>query len=685
MVNPLLAPSALPYGLPDFAHLGVAEYREAIQAGMESSLAAVREIIANPEPPTFDNTIAALERASVDLDRALAAFYTVVPAHGTDEIRDLRRELSPALSAHSDQIWMDPALFGRINEVATNGAGELAEDAAYLTSRYQLTARLAGAELPEEDRAELSSINTEIARLRNEFSDRLLADTNDLAVHFDTAEQLDGLSQEELDLCADAATEAGLDGYVVALVNTTIHPYLAVLTNRDSRQRLYEATGQRGNRNNEWDTKEIVTALVSLRARRAALLGFATHAHLKTADQTVKSPTVIRERIWPLAEPALANMYREAEALQQLINDRAHQSGEQTFELAPWDWAFYTELLQQQTFDLDSAELRPYFELDAVLHQGVFHAATELYGITFQQRDDLGGYHPDVRVYEVFNEDGSGLGLLLYDPFARPTKQGGAWMNSPVSQSRMLGAAPVVCQNLNLPKPREGAPVLLALDNLRTAFHEFGHALHGLLSDVYWPSQSGTSVPRDFVEYPSQVNELWITWPSVLANYARHQQTGEPLPADLAAKLSALGTFNQGFSTTEYLGAALLDQELHALADGDQIDDLERWTEQALDRIGLANPYVAPRYRPWYFSHIFANNYDGAYYSYLWSEILDADTSDWFTSNGGLDRALGQKFRDELLSRGDSRDPMTSVAAVLGRQPDITPLLVRRGLLTADA
>ena len=685
MVNPLLAPSTLPYGLPDFARLGVAEYREAIQAGMESSLAAVREVIANPEPPTFDNTIAALERASVDLDRALAAFYTVVPAHGTDEIRDLRRELSPALSAHSDQIWMDPALFGRINEVATNGAGELAEDAAYLTSRYQLTARLAGAELPEEDRAELSSINTEIARLRNEFSDRLLADTNDLAVHFDTAEQLDGLSQEELDLCADAATEAGLDGYVVALVNTTVHPYLAVLTNRESRQRLYEATAQRGNRNNEWDTKEIVTELVSLRARRAALLGFATHAHLKTADQTVKSPTVIRERIWPLAEPALANMYREAEALQQLINDRAHQSGEQTFELAPWDWAFYTELLQQQTFDLDSAELRPYFELDAVLHQGVFHAATQLYGITFQQRDDLGGYHPDVRVYEVFNEDGSGLGLLLYDPFARPTKQGGAWMNSPVSQSRMLGAAPVVCQNLNLPKPREGAPVLLTLDNLRTAFHEFGHALHGLLSDVYWPSQSGTSVPRDFVEYPSQVNELWITWPSVLANYARHQQTGEPLPADLAAKLSALGTFNQGFSTTEYLGAALLDQELHALADGEQIDDLERWTEQALDRIGLANPYVAPRYRPWYFSHIFANNYDGAYYSYLWSEILDADTSDWFTSNGGLDRALGQKFRDELLSRGDSRDPMTSVAAVLGRQPDITPLLVRRGLLTADA
>ena len=685
MVNPLLAPSTLPYGLPDFARLGVAEYREAIQAGMESSLAAVREVIANPEPPTFDNTIAALERASVDLDRALAAFYTVVPAHGTDEIRDLRRELSPALSAHSDQIWMDPALFGRINEVATNGAGELAEDAAYLTSRYQLTTRLAGAELPEEERAELSSINTEIARLRNEFSDRLLADTNDLAVHFDTAEQLDGLSQEELDLCADAATEAGLDGYVVALVNTTVHPYLAVLTNRESRQRLYEATAQRGNRNNEWDTKEIVTELVSLRARRAALLGFATHAHLKTADQTVKSPTVIRERIWPLAEPALANMYREAEALQQLINDRAHQSGEQTFELAPWDWAFYTELLQQQTFDLDSAELRPYFELDAVLHQGVFHAATQLYGITFQQRDDLGGYHPDVRVYEVFNEDGSGLGLLLYDPFARPTKQGGAWMNSPVSQSRMLGAAPVVCQNLNLPKPREGAPVLLTLDNLRTAFHEFGHALHGLLSDVYWPSQSGTSVPRDFVEYPSQVNELWITWPSVLANYARHQQTGEPLPADLAAKLSALGTFNQGFSTTEYLGAALLDQELHALADGEQIDDLERWTEQALDRIGLANPYVAPRYRPWYFSHIFANNYDGAYYSYLWSEILDADTSDWFTSNGGLDRALGQKFRDELLSRGDSRDPMTSVAAVLGRQPDITPLLVRRGLLTADA
>lgn len=684
MPNPLLGVSTLPYQLPDFANLSVDDYREAISQGMVANLAAVAAIVDNPAPPTFDNTIAALEAADGDLSRALSAFYTVVPAHGTDEIRALATEVAPQLAAHSDAIWMNQQLFARIVAVAEGDQTGLAPDAQHLTLRYLTSSRLAGAELDDAHREELAQINASLATKRTQFQERLLKDTNDLAVHFEDAADLDGLTPEQIDLCADAARERGLDGYLVALVNTTVHPYLATLTQRTSRRRIYEATGQRGSRGNDFDTTGLVVEMVELRARRAALLGYATHTEVRTADQTVGNPTRIREQIYPLAPAALANMYSEAEALQELINQRQHAAGEPIFELAPWDWAFHTELLQQARFQLDSAELVPYFELQAVLEDGVFHAATQLYGISFSRRDDLAGYHPDVMVFEVFNADGSELGLLLYDPYARETKQGGAWMNSPVQQSGLQGTLPVVCQNLNLPKPRAGAPVLLTVDHVNTAFHEFGHALHGLFSDVHWPTQSGTSVPRDFVEYPSQVNELWMTWPEVLANYARHHSTGEPLPQHLADKLAALGSFNEGFKTTEYLGAALLDQELHSLGADEKVGDLEAFTAAALERIGLANPYVAPRYRPAYFAHTFGNSYDGAYYSYIWSEILDADTVEWFKNNGGLTRELGDIFRTELLARGDSRPPMESFEAVVGRAPDITPLLVRRGLAPAQ-
>ncbi|MGD7731501.1 M3 family metallopeptidase [Propionibacteriaceae bacterium G57] len=685
MSNPLLTPSTLPYQLPDYAALGVEQYRHAITVGMQKNRDAVQAIINNPEPPTFDNTIAALEAADRDLNRALSAFYPVVTAHGTDEIRALAAEVAPELAAHSDAIWMDQALFGRIAAVASGDLSGLDADAAHLTGRYLVHARLAGAELDDEGRSELAAINARLAGMRQRFQELLLKDTNDLAVHFTDAAELDGLPADQLDLCADAARGKGLDGYLVALVNTTVHPYLSDLTVRESRRRIYEATAQRGHRGNEFDTTGLVVEMVALRAQRASLLGYPTHAHARTADQTVGNPETIRERIHPLAAPALANMYREAEALQELINARQHAAGEATFELAPWDWPYYTELLQQLRFDLDSAQVKPYLEMHRVIEDGVFFAATQLYGITFTSRNDLVGWHPDVLFYEVANEDGSPLGLLLYDPFARDTKQGGAWMNSPVHQSRLFGTLPVVSQNLNLPKPREGAPVLLTLDEVNTAFHEFGHALHGLFSNVYWPTQSGTAVPRDFVEFPSQVNEMWQSWPEVLANYARHHDTGEPMPAAMADKVRALGGFNQGFMTTEYLGAALLDQELHSLHAGEQVGDLDAFTARALERVGLANPYVGPRYRPSYFAHTFGNTYDGAYYSYIWSEILDADTVEWFRANGGLDRELGETFRRELLSRGDSRPPMDSFKAVVGREPDITPLLVRRGLTVAEA
>lgn len=682
MVTSPLDASTLPYQLPDFARLGASDYREAITEGMGRHRAAVDAIVANPETPTFDNTIAALEVADVDLSNALMAFHTRRLSDATDEIRELDQQLAPQLAAHQDAIWLDPALFARIRAVADADQSELAEDARHLVEHYLTAARLAGAELDDDARAELTELNGRLATLRADFTARLLASTNALAVHVTDADELDGLTPEQLDACADAARERGLDGWLVALVNTTVHPWLALLTRRETRRRIYEASAQRGRHQDgaeePTDTTELVRQIIGLRTRRAELLGFATHAHVRTADQTIRNPETIRERIYPLAAPALANMYREAEALQDLINARQHAAGEPTFELAPWDWAYYTELLQQERFELDSAEVRPYLEFGRVLHDGVFHAATELYGITFHARDDLVGHHADVLVFEVREADGSELGLLLYDPWARDTKGGGAWMTSVVAQSHLLGTRPVVTQNLNLVKPRPGAPVLLTMDEVTTMFHEFGHALHGLFSDVHWPSQHGTSVPRDFVEYPSQVNEQWITHPEVLRHYARHHETGEPMPDGLIEKLAGMGSFNEGFKTTEYLGAALLDQELHSLSAGESIDDLDRFTAEALDRIGLANPYVAPRYRPAYFAHIFANSYDAAYYSYIWSEMMDADTVEWFA--GRLERGVGEEFRAELLSRGDSRDPMDSFRAVLGREPDIGPLLRRRGL-----
>ncbi|MCT1458995.1 M3 family metallopeptidase [Aestuariimicrobium sp. p3-SID1156] len=685
MSNSLLSPSTLPYQLPDFANLSIEDYREAFAEGMARNREAIEQIVTNPEQATFDNTIAALERADEDLSRVQHAFYTVHGSHGTEEIRNLAKELAPKLSAHSDAIWMDPRLFARLKAVVEGDQSQLHEDARFLAEKYLTSARLAGAELDDQAREKMSALNAEMAQLRTEFTSRLLKSTNDLAVHFTEASDLDGLSPEQRDLCADAARERGLDGWLVALVNTTVHPWLSVLTNRGARRRIYEATAQRGRQGNEFDTTELVTRMVELRAERAALLGYPTHAHVRTADQTIGNPETIRERIYPLAAPALANMYREAEALQELINKRQAELGEQTFELAPWDWSYYTELLQQELFDLDSSQLRPYLEFRKVLEDGVFFAATRLYGITFSPRQDLKAYHEDVLFYDVLNEDGSVLGLLLYDPYARETKNGGAWMNSIVVQSGLHGTLPVVTQNLNLAKPREGAPTLMTVDEVNTAFHEFGHALHGLFSQVYWPTQSGTAVPRDFVEYPSQVNELWMTWPKVLANYAVHHETGEPLPKELAEKLQGLGTFNEGFMTVEYLGAALLDQELHALAPGDTVGDLDTFTARALERVGLGNPYVAPRYRPHYFAHIFGNSYDAAYYSYIWSEMLDADTCDWFRANGGLSREFGDTFRRELLGRGNSREPMASFEAVVGRGPDMTPLLKRRGLVEETA
>ena len=536
----------------------------------------------------------------------------------------------------------------------------------------------AGAALDEEAKASLTAINQRLSTLTTTFEKNLLADTNDLAVIFDDAAELDGLTDGELSAAAQAATDRGLDGkWAVTLTLFTGHPYLSLLTDRESRRRIMDASRSRAARGNENDNADVLHEIVRLRAERAALLGYASHAAYVTADQTAGTPAAVRDLLFRLAAPAAANARQEQAALQAIIDAES-----EPFALEAHDWAFYTEKVRKAEYDIDTTALRPWFEAERVLQDGVFHAAQELYGVTFTERGDLDGYHPDTRVFELHNADGSPLGLFVLDLYTRDTKRGGAWMNSIVSQSRLRGTSPVVVNNLNVSKPAAGQPTLLTLDEVTTLFHEFGHALHGLFAVVTYPHFAGTAVFRDFVEFPSQVNEMWIMWPDVLANYAKHVDTAEPLPADVVERLQASETFNQGFATSEYLAASWIDQAWHAprRADGGQAPDIAEFEAAALADIGLDNPVVPTRYASSYFAHIFAGGYSAGYYSYIWSEVLDADTVEWFRENGGLTRANGDRFRERLLGVGGSKDPLEAYRDFRGRDAEIQPLLERRGL-----
>ena len=497
---------------------------------------------------------------------------------------------------------------------------------------------------------------------------------------FTDAGDLDGLGDDQLAVCARVAAERGIEGWLVTLPLYTDHPYQARLTNRDTRRRLHEASIVRGARGNEFDTREIVRSIATLRAERAGLLGFRNHAELVLATETIGGPDDLAALVHPLVAPTMANVRREAAALQEIADRTLAAQGIDSYEIAPWDWAFWTERLRAELYDIDTEQLREYFELDRVLVDGVFWAATELYGVTFTPRPDIVTYHPDARTVEVFDADGTSVGLFIHDPFTRDSKRGGAWMNNLVEQNRLFDQRPVVLNTLNLSRPADGEPALLTLDEVTTLFHEFGHALHGLFSNASYEALAGTRVPRDFVEFPSQVNEMWILWPEVVQNYARHHVTGEPIDPQLLERLADSSLFNQGFMTAEYLGAALLDQEWHSLAPGEDVEDVLAFEQAAMERVEMANPWVLPRYRTTYFNHVFGGGYSAGYYSYIHSEILDADTVEWFRANGGLRRENGDHFRREVLSRGDTREPMDSFRAFRGRDADITPLLVRRGL-----
>ncbi|MFI6739690.1 M3 family metallopeptidase [Nonomuraea sp. NPDC050451] len=651
--NPFFTSSDLPYELPPFADIREEHYLPAFERGMAEQLAEVDAIASSTEAPTFDNTIAALERSGRILDRTATVFFSIAASNTTDGVMEIEKEISPQLTRHGDAIRLNRALWARIKQVSTEDAEE-----AWLLEKYREDFIRAGADLSEPDQDRLRQLNEELSKLSTEFAQTLLKASTESALVVEDPKELDGFDRAKIEsLLKDGK-------YVLPLLNFTAQPGLAQLTDRDVRRRLYELSVGRAPGN-----FELAARMAALRAERAALLGFPNHAAYVVADQTAKTVEAVEEMLGQLVAPAVRNARKEAEALSE-------QAG---FEIEPWDWSYYSEKVRQARYDFDAAEMRPYFELDRVYRDGIFFAAGKLYGLTFTERPDLGGYHPDVTVYEVFNEDGSRLGLFVLDPYARETKRGGAWMNNLVDQSFLFGQLPVVMNNLNVTKPASG-PTLLTYDEVNTAFHEFGHALHGLFSQVRFPRVSGTHVPRDFVEYPSQVNEMWVTWPEVLANYARHYETGEPMPAELVEKLQAAEKFNQGFKTVEYLAATLLDWAWHKLASGETVADPEAFEAAALEAAQIALAQVRPRYRTNYFAHIFSGGYSAGYYSYIWSEVLDAESVEWFKENGGLTRANGDHFRRELLSRGGSLDPLAAFRNFRGREPSIQPLLVRRGL-----
>jgi Zn-dependent oligopeptidases len=677
--NPLLSPSSLPYGLPDYREIRPEHYLPAFEHAFTEHRREIDAITRVRSLPTFENTLEPLERAGALLAQVARTFYTVSSADATEEIQAIEETLAPLMSAHQDAIQLDAQLYGRVKTVHDQlDTLALTPEQRYLVQRHYTEMTHAGAALDDAQKKRLTELNQRLSVLSTGFEKNLLADTNDLAVVFDTAEQLDGLTAGEISAAAQNAADRGLEGkYVITLTLFTGHPYLSTLTDRESRRTLLTASRARGSRGNAHDNSGVLLEIVRLRAERAELLGYSSHSAYVTSDETAGSPEAVQSLLRRLAVPAAANARREQEELQRV----ADAAGDD-ITIEAHDWAFYTEKVRKQRYDLDRTALRPWFEAERVLHDGVFRAATELYGITFQERPELPAYHDDARVFEVRNEDGSGLGLFVLDLYTRDTKRGGAWMNPIVSQSHLLGTAPVVVNNLNVPKPAAGQPTLLTLDEVTTLFHEFGHALHGLFATVTYPHFAGTNVFRDFVEFPSQVNEMWIYWPEILASYARHVETDELLPQEVVEKLRSSEAFNQGFATSEYLAASWLDQAWHSLSAAQATDDIDvrEFEASALADVGLDNPVVPTRYSSTYFAHVFSGGYSAGYYSYIWSEVLDADTVEWFRENGGLTRANGDRFRERLLGVGGSKDPLEAYRDFRGRDADIAPLLERRGL-----
>lgn len=670
--NPLLRASTLPYGAPDYAAVQLAHFGPAFERAMQDHAAEVAAIANNPEPPSFANTIVALEQGGRTLSRVGNLFFSLTGTMSTEELRVIEGELAPKLSAHQDSITLDAKLYERVAAVHATRESLSGEDLRLVEKTHERFVR-AGAKLDEPSKEKIRGINSELSSLTTEFSQNLLAASKANAVLVDDVAQLAGLSDGDIAGLAAAAEAAGQKGkYLINLLNTTQQPILASLQHRPTRQRVWEASAQRGLAENA----RVIQRIVTLRAAKAKLLGYETWAHYVLEEQMAKTPDAVLKILDDLAPRAAAKAKAESKAISKAI-----KADKQKFSVEPWDWAYYAEKVRAKQFDIDEAEVRKYFELERVLRDGVFFSMGQLFGLRFVEREDLPVYHEDVRTFEVFDESGAAIGLFYADYYARDGKRGGAWMDELIGQSKLLDQKPVVLNVLNVPKPAPGEPTLLTFDEATTMFHEMGHAVHGLLSNATYPSLAGTSVPRDYVEFPSQFEEDWLLDPKVLGSVARHHQTGEPIPKPLLDKLLASREFNQGFDSLEYLGAALLDMEWHLIASGVDVGDVAAFEDAALAKHGVKLGPVPPRYKSAYFAHVFAGGYSAGYYAYLWTEVLAADAFAFMGTQGGLTRANGDQFRELILSKGNTIEPMQQYVNYRGQEPTVDALLRRRGLV----
>ena len=681
--NPFAAPSTLPYELPPFDRIHDSDFMPAYQAGMVEQLREVAAIDTNPQPASFENTALALERSGRLLERVERTFTSLNASHGNETTQKIETELAPLLAAHADAINLDPVLFARLDKLYDGRAalGLDAESLALLERQHLVMVR-AGARLPEPSKAQLRDYNARISTLTAQFGQNLLKAAREGGVLVTQRSELDGLSAEQIGTAAEAAKARGLAGqWLLTLQNTTTQPVLAQLRNRSLRERVFRASVTRAS-DGATNNLPVLVQLVKLRAERAQLLGYASHAAYVLEDETAGTPAAADAMLKQLAAPTRAAVLREAATIRKLIAAQAAAAHRRPITLQAWDWDFYAEQVRRARYAFNAEEVKPYFELNRVLQDGVFYAAHELFGLSFKERKDLPVYGPDVSVYEVFDTDGSTLGLFLTDYFARDNKNGGAWMDNFVEQSRLFGHRPVVINNLNIAKPAPGQPVLLSFDDVRTLFHEFGHAIHGLLSNVQYESLAGTRTARDFVEYPSQYNEMWAREPVVLAHYARHYQSGAPLPPALLKRILDAQNFNQGYETAEKITASAIDLALHELKpeQAPAAQDIAAFEQRTLQTLGLDLAAVPPRYHAPYFRHIFADEYSAGYYAYLWSEVLARDTGQWLHAHGGLTRANGAVLRDKVLSRGRTMSPQRLFEQFYGRAPDVMPLLEYHGL-----
>jgi peptidyl-dipeptidase Dcp len=675
--NPLMHASTLAYQAPEFDKIKDTDFEPALMQGMKEQQEEMQKIADNPEAPTFENTLVAMEKSGQLLNRAYMTFNVVTGANTNPVLQKAQEAVAPKLAAHQDAIYLNDKLFKRVDAIfQKRNELKLDPESLRLVEYYHQQFEIAGANLSEENKTKLKKLNEEDATLSTKFTNQLLAAAKKGAMVTGNKDELAGLSQGDLDAAAQNAKENKLDGkWMFPLQNTTQQPLLQSLSNRETRRKLFDASWNRAEHNDANDTRKLIQRMAQVRAEKAALLGFPNYAAWKLQDQMAKTPAAVESFFAKLIPAATAKARVEANDIQALIKQQ-----KDTFALQAYDWNFYSDQVRKARYNLDENEIKPYFVLDSVLKNGVFYAATQLYGITFKERKDIPVYQKDVRVFELFEENGTAIGLFYCDYFKRDSKGGGAWMDNMVRQSKLLGTKPVVFNVCNFTKPADGQPALISFDDVTTMFHEFGHALHGFFADQQYPSLSGSATARDFVEFPSQFNENWAMYPTVLKNYAKHYQTNAVIPDELVTKIKNAGTFNQGYSITEILAAANLDMQWHTITPGSPVQDVDQFEIDALKKVHLDLSYVPSRYRTSIFQHIWGGGYSAGYYAYLWTEMLDHDAYSWFEENGGLTRANGKRFRDMILSRGNTLDYGQMFKAFRGHDPVIEPMLKARGL-----